>query len=109
MEFYGVSTANISTYLSGAMVNYNPTNGIEMINTQKYLTFFFTSGYTSFYNQRRTGFPTFLTTAFNNGQIPVRWSYPEEESRLNPTNLKAALDRQFGGIDDINEQMWLLK
>jgi superoxide dismutase len=92
------------------MVAYDASKNIEQINTQKYLTYFFAGGWESFYNQRRTGFPVFSADGgtLNNGSVPARWMYPESESNLNQSNLESALQRQFGGQDDINAIMWLL-
>lgn len=109
MEFYGVSSSDISTYLTGGNVAYNTANGIEMINTQKYLTYFLSSGWEAFYNQRRTGFPVFSATDFNDGLIPTRWMYPQAELNLNTSNVNAAIERQFSEGDNINAKMWLLK
>jgi hypothetical protein len=39
----------------------------------------------------------------------LRWLYPATERASNLTNYKAAIDAQFAGKDDINDQIWLLK
>ena len=109
MEFYGIDGSDISSYLSEPLVDYNSGTGIEQINTQKYLTYFFSSGWESFYNQRRTGFPSFTATDFNEGQVPVRWMYPQNELNLNGDNVQAAITSQFSGDDTINGQMWLVQ
>lgn len=111
MEFYGIPVPDILTYLTHPLVVYNAATGIEQINTQKYLTYFFSTGWESYYNQRRTGVPVFSAdgATFNNGKVPLRWMYPESESKLNRENIEASLQRQFGGTDDINGVMWLLK
>lgn len=106
MNFYGYT--DVTDYLSQPIVAYNSTNGIELINTQKYLTYFLSGGWEPFYNQRRTGIPSFSTTDFNNGQIPVRWMYPLSELNLNTNNVDAAIQNQFNGDDSINGIMWLL-
>ena len=110
MEFYNVEQSLVDTYLSGEFATYDPSNAIEQINTQKYLTYFFTSGWESYFNQRRTGFPTFSVGegTLNGDAIPVRWLYPEAESNVNQSNLEEALQRQYGGEDSINGVMWLL-
>jgi len=110
MRYYGVNETAIDQYLLGEEVAYDSSHGIAQINTQKYLTYFFTGGWESFYNQRRTGVPNFSTGegTLNNGEIPKRWMYPESESNLNRANLEAALQKQFGGQDNINNVMWLL-
>lgn len=111
MEFYNVPQEQIDTYLATAFALYNPSKAKEKINTQKYLTYFFTGGWESYYNQRRTGVPVFSVGegTLNGDSVPKRWMYPESESNTNQTNLENALDRQYGGNDNINGLMWLLK
>ncbi len=87
------------------------TTGLTQILTQKYLAFAQNSGLEAFYNQRRTGVPTFLVGAGtgNSQRIPLRWQYPATERSYNTANNTAAVTSQYGGNDDINAQMWLLK
>ncbi|MBK9936350.1 MAG: SusD/RagB family nutrient-binding outer membrane lipoprotein [Cytophagaceae bacterium] len=102
---------NTADYLSQPNVKYSAEKGLENILTQKYLAFFMNSGMEAYFNWRRTGFPT-LYQGVGNGnsnRIAVRWQYPLSERTTNTTNYKAAIDRQFGGKDDINDKMWLLK
>ena len=114
MAFYGLtSAATLDAYYAQPNVKYagNTAAGLTQILTQKYIAFSQNSGLEAFYNQRRTGIPTFLTgvgTA-NSARIPKRWQYPSNERVTNKTNLDAALAAQYGGKDDINEMMWLLK
>ena len=65
----------------------------------------------AFYNQRRTGVPTFLTGpgTGNSQRIPLRWQYPATERSYNKDNNAAAVASQYAGNDDINAAMWLLK
>jgi len=42
-------------------------------------------------------------------QLPLRWMYPSKELSYNRENVEAALARQYGGNDDTNERMWILK
>jgi hypothetical protein len=111
MQFYGISSAKIDAYLKETLVGFDQTKAFEQINTQKYLSFFLNSGWESFYNQRRTGIPTFVVgpSTQNGGQIPKRWLYPQDELDNNFENLAAAINRQYGGNDDVNGVMWLLK
>ncbi len=112
MEFYGVSRADMDRFLSSPAVSYKGNNqeGLQQILEQKYIAFFQNSGYQAFLEQRRTGIPEFHVGPGNdNGKIPVRWMYAEDELLMNKTNLEAALERQFGGSDDINDVMWLIK
>lgn len=103
---------DFETYYNQAGVKYESgTTGLNKILTQKYLGFFQNSGWEPFFNSRRTGTPV-LTGGIgvgNNGVIPKRWTYPSAELNRNGANLKEALDRQFGGTDDINGEIWLIK
>lgn len=104
-----ITDTQISAYLQQATVAYN--NNLDQILIQKYIAFFNNSGFQSYYNIRRTGIPALSIGAGNEngGRIPKRWLYPNEESQLNKANLDAALQRQYGGADDINASMWLIK
>lgn len=111
----GTATVSRSAFLANAGVVYKGDNasGLEQILNQKYVAFFQNSGYEAFYNWRRTGFPrTFVTTGGGlnaSGRIPRRWQYPVDEQTYNTTNYQAALQSQFGGVDDLNQDTWLTK
>jgi len=69
------------------------------------------NGWHPFYEQRRTSFPEFNVDGggvINDGRIPKRWMYPENELINNTGNVTAAIERQFPQGDDINTEMWLL-
>lgn len=111
MQFYGITGTPVSTYMAQPNVAYDPANAINQIITQKYIAFFMNSGWEAFYEQRRTGIPTFNVGAgtLNNGLVPKRWMYPQNEFSLNAENVKAAVQRQYGGVDNINGVMWILQ
>lgn len=108
-------TVNVSfaDYYAQPAVSYAGNNdaGLTQILTQKYLAFAQNSGMEAFYNQRRTGVPTFQVGpgTGNSTRIPLRWQYPATERSYNAANNKAALDAQYGGQDDINAKMWILQ
>ncbi len=111
MSFYGINDATI--YLAQTNVKYAGNNaaGLTQILNQKYLAFFQNSGYEAYFNWRRTGVPTFLIGAgtANGTKIPLRYQYPSTETNTNAINVNDAISRQFGGKDDINSQMWIIK
>jgi hypothetical protein len=113
MLFYGIDQSTINTYQAQADVKLEgAANPIKNIITQKYIASFMNSGRQPFYEQRRTGYPTFDVSGggiLNGGVIPKRWMYPDSESRLNSKNLVDAITRQYPGGDNINGVMWLLK
>jgi hypothetical protein len=86
-------------------------NGLQQIIEQKYLALFRHSGLEPYFNYRRTGFPDFTTGpgTGNSGRIPVRFQYIASEKSANDENYNDAVDAQFGGNDDINALMWILK
>lgn len=111
---FNTYTVNVSfaDYYAQSAVKYAAgTTGLTQILTQKYLAFAQNSGLEAFYNQRRTGVPTFLVGpgTGNSQRIPLRWQYPATERSYNTANNTAAITSQYGGNDDINAQMWLLK
>lgn len=101
-------------YYNQSSVKYagNTVAGLDQILKQKYLAFFQNSGMEAYYNFRRTGIPSFAKGGpgtGNSGLIPLRFQYPGTEITTNGENLKAALTAQFGGKDDINQAMWVIK
>jgi hypothetical protein len=109
--------AYIQAYPSTAAVALSGTaqNQIAQIITQKYLAGFLQgSNYNAWYENRRTGYPVFTLNPSTNlntspTQFPLRWLYPSNELSYNTENLNAALVRQYGGNDDVNGVMWILK
>ena len=108
----GLNAGEQDEYLQQTDVIYDPGNGVEMIITQKYINFFLNGGWEAFYNHLRTRFPVFSVDGggvLNNGQVPKRWMYPQQELQLNSENVEAAIQRQYPEGDNINGVMWLLK
>lgn len=104
-------------YYNQPLVKYdagNPAHGLEQILEQKYLAYFRNSGLEAYYQWRRTGVPEFLqgpdqSGYGNGGTIPLRYAYPLNESSVNAANYTSAVASQYGGNDDINAAMWLIK
>jgi hypothetical protein len=113
--FHGASVSdNWADYYAQTSVKYKGSNtdGLTQILTQKYLGFFQNSGWEAYYNNRRTGIPTFLTGAgtANSERIAKRWQYPSSERTTNADNYNTALQSQYGSAtDDINSEMWVIK
>lgn len=112
---YDVFSVNIdfNTYYAQSSVAYagNNANGLTQVLQQKYLALFRHSGMEAYYQFRRTGVPHFTTGpgTGNSERIPLRFQYPSVERTANAANYAKALDAQYGGDDDINAKMWLLK
>ena len=100
-------------YFNQSLVKYkgNNADGLSQILTEKYLGYARNSGLQAYYQWRRTGVPAFSTGSGvgNGGKIPLRFQYPTNEVTTNGSNLSSALQSQYGGSDDINAQMWLIK
>ena len=107
----------IDAYLNNAKIQLNGDfeHDLKLIIEQKYIAYFLQHTYEAYYDYRRTGYPEFPinpNTSKNStapDKMPVRYRYPSAEYSYNRANLDEALQRQFGGKDDINEVMWILK
>jgi hypothetical protein len=104
---------NFATYYAQPTVAYagNNATGLNQILLQKYLSMYQNSGFEGYYNWRRTGIPTFHTGPGNGNsqRVALRYQYPSAERAVNKTNVEAAISTQFGGADDINAKMWIIK
>lgn len=112
--FYDLETDVFSNwYAATPKAQFKGANaeGLKQVLIQKYLAFFMNSGRQAYYQYRRTGIPTFDLgpSNANGGRIPKRWLYPQAEYQTNNDQVKTAIQRQFGGTDDINGDMWLIK
>ncbi len=110
-DIYTINT-NWATYYSQASVKYAGGNtGLTQILQQRYLALFRHSGLESYFTYRRTHVPVFTTgPGTSNGEhIAWRFQYPLSERDANKANYNAALQSQYGGTDDINGVMWILK
>lgn len=89
---------------------YDPTRGLEMINTQYWadagtsMNFF-----EGWFNWRRSGFPVLIPVNYpgniTGGTIPRRYSYPVGEAATNAENLAEAQAALQGG-DEWTSRVW---
>lgn len=104
---------DFDTYYAQATVKYdgNTAAGLTQILQQRYLALYSHSGLESYFTYRRTGVPTFGTGpgTGNSSRIAMRFQYFSSELSTNTANYNAALQAQYGGNDDINGTMWILK
>ncbi|GAA4454313.1 SusD/RagB family nutrient-binding outer membrane lipoprotein [Nibrella saemangeumensis] len=87
---------------------------LAQIISQNFLHTFIQAPYNAYYENRRTGYPAFPINPASNSNVPadkmpVRWLYPQKELDYNTQNVKQAISSQFGGNDDVNQPMWILK
>jgi len=111
---YDTYTVNVNwaTYYAQTAVKYSPgATGLSQILQQKYLALFRHSGLEAYFQFRRTAVPTFTTGpgTGNSQRIALRFQYPSSERSANTANYNKALSSQYGGNDDINGIMWILK
>lgn len=111
-----ITPAYIASYFSGeAAFKATSAEQLEQVWLQRYILNFLQDGTYSYWEYRRTGYPVFPinpATSLNANKtdaIPLRNSYPSSEFNYNDANVKDAVDRQFGGFDDVNKPMWLLQ
>lgn len=95
MEDWGVSSAEITTYLTQTSVNYSTAAGTwqQKIGEQAWLALY-NRGFQAWTSYRRLDFPVLVAPsgaqAAAEGKVPVRMAYPIREQTLNPTNYNAA-------------------
>lgn len=106
----------INEYLTYPGVAFASTQDrqIEQIIEQKYLSSFMQERFNAYYEYRRTGYPVLPVNPLSNrndptSKMPVRWMYPQDEYSYNTENVNDAVSSQFGGVDDNNQLMWLIK
>lgn len=102
---------DVNQYLATPLVAYDNSaplqQQVEKIITQKYMTMFHQSQWTSYYDYLRTGYPNYPLKSGT--PAPFRFRYPQSEYNYNSENLKAALTAQYGGNDNINSKPWWLQ
>lgn len=102
---------DVNQYLATPLVVYNNAaplqEQVERIITQKYMTMFHQSQWTSYYDYLRTGYPNYPLKP--GVAAPFRFRYPQSEYNYNSGNLKAALTAQYGGNDNIDSKPWWLQ
>lgn len=111
-----ITQSYIDNYFSGeAAFKTDQDDQLKQVWVQRYLLQFMQDPISAYFEQRRTGYPAFpinpatSLNVNNKNALPVRWLYPGSELNYNKTNLIDALNRQYGGVDEINNKMWLVK
>lgn len=92
-------------YLRQGPATFVPERGLEQIITQKWIAHI-GNNYEAWIEWRRTGFPALLPVAasLNDGLLPVRMPYPNDEQALNLENYQVAAARTQG--NSINASVW---
>lgn len=110
-----ITQSDIDGYFTGdAAFSATQEAQLKQIWLQRYLLNFLMDADTAYFEYRRTAYPELpidQSTSLNvnnPGVMPVRYLYPSSELTYNSENLMEALNRQYGGYDEINKIMWLL-
>ena len=113
-----ITDADIDAYLTAEKTGYKEsgtqTERLQQIWMQTYIAGYLHMAKDAYYDFRRTGYPEWPINPATNmntqsDKIPMRWLYPDSENYYNKEQLQIALERQWGGVDDVNNIMWLLK
>lgn len=101
MEYYGVSSADIATYLAQPSVAYATAGATykEKIGYQKWISMY-NRGFDAWTEWRRFDVPSLVAPPENvtDGIIPVRFTYPVNEQTLNSENYQSAASAVGGDV-----------
>jgi hypothetical protein len=103
IQWTGTNTG-VAALLTQPAVVYNPATAIQQIATQRWIHLFM-NGYEAWSEWRRTGFPNDLVTP-GGALVPRRLVYIESEAFNNTNSYNSAIQRQFGGQDELNGRVW---
>jgi hypothetical protein len=105
MEYWGVDSADISSYLANPDVKYDPANYRKSIGEQKWISLYM-NGIESWSEWRRLDYPQLQPApdAIEGREIPRRMGYAQSEYDLNEKNVLEAIERQ--GPDVIETRIW---
>jgi hypothetical protein len=86
--------ADAAAYAAARLVDAQTVGYLQVIGEEKWKSLY-GQAFDAWAEFRRTGFPvlTPATDFYNNGEIPTRYMYPNEEATLNGTNYDAAVSR----------------
>jgi hypothetical protein len=108
MEDWGVTAADIVTYLAQPSVAYDDANWKKSIGEQAWIALY-NRGFEGWTSYRRLDFPVLTAPASAqdaaNGKVPVRMAYPIREQTLNPTNYNGA-SSAIGGDKITTKIFW---
>ncbi len=84
------------------------TEGLAKVIGEEKWVALYPSGFDAWAEQRRTGYPELLPSPdpFNNGTIPGRIPYPDDESASNPTNYNIGVQGLTPPEDKNSSKVW---
>ena len=105
---YWVDGADTTTYLAQSTVAYDATNWKKSIGMQKYIALY-SHGFEGWASWRIFGYPTLNAPSTAHvsaaGMVPVRFTYPADESQRNGANYEAA-STNIGGDKFSTKVFW---
>ena len=109
MEDWGVASADIATYLARTDVAYATATGTwqQKIGEQSWIALY-NVGFEAWTSYRRLNFPKLVApaNAYNNLlEVPIRYSYPAAEEKVNGSNVTAAISA-IGGNSLLTPIFW---
>ena len=102
-----MQSTDLDSYVAQTTVAYAGSSDEKLakIALQKWISLFYT-GFEGWSDWRRTGMPEVIPgpDAVNDGQVPVRFQYPNSVKSTNSENYNAAIQNM--GADNINTKLW---
>ncbi|MCM5662786.1 SusD/RagB family nutrient-binding outer membrane lipoprotein [Galbibacter mesophilus] len=98
------TTDGVSDYLAQPDIMFNGNSAMEQIALQRWIHLYM-FGYEAWAEWRRTGLPDIFVSP-NGVDIPTRLGYPDNEAFNNEESYNEAIQRQFGGQNDIYGKIW---
>ncbi|WP_234570640.1 SusD/RagB family nutrient-binding outer membrane lipoprotein [Rhodohalobacter sp. 614A] len=98
------SSAEASSFIAQPEIAYDSANSIERISEQRYVHLFL-HGFEAWAEYRRTGYPANMVSPLGR-DVPLRQSYTSDEALNNTENYQQAVDRQFGGENNLYGRLW---
>ena len=108
--FYGGSATDAATYLAQPSVNYTTVTGTwrQKLGLQKWIANY-NNNWDSWTDIRRLGYPNLdvINPPIGaKGKLPLRFTYPSNESGSNATNWAAAVAALPGGADVVSAKLF---
>lgn len=104
MSQWGADTSMLADFMAQPEIAYSADMAIEQIATQRWVHLFM-HGYEGWAEYRRTGYPNNMI-APGGAEVPNRQIYIETEQFNNTDNYNEAVQRQFGGSEDLYGKLW---
>lgn len=97
-------TTGLAAFMTAPGIPYDPLTAMRQIGMQRYVHLFM-HGFEAWAEWRRTGYPDNLVSPGGKA-VPLRHSYPPNEVFNNGTHYQEAIQRQFGGQDNLYGKVW---